>query len=220
MHLIIVGAGHIGSCLTEMALRDGHNVTLIEADEKRAQAAAQRYDAQVLHADIAQGGILEEAGGTHVDALVATTSDDSANLMAMFLGVEHNIATLLSVVNDVRHRGLFERLGVHVLVDPERILAQHLYGILCQPKVEDVITLAGGAEMFEITLTQDSLLVGKTTAEAAQEGLLVEGVLIVLLQRGKHTLVPSGQVTLTAGDHLTVFSQEPVSQAHLKVFTG
>ena len=220
MYLIIVGAGRIGSHLTQLALQDGHTITLIEANEKRAHEASQQYDAQVLQADIVQGGILDEAGADQADGLVATTSDDSANLMAMFLGIEYGIKTLLSIVNDTRHKRLFERLGVHILVDPEMILAQHVYGILRRPKVEDVITLAGGAEMFEITLAPDSPLVGRSPAEASQAGLLGEGLLIVLLKRGGQSLVPSGQLVLAAGDHLTVFSQQPVRESLLKVFTG
>ncbi|WP_242072553.1 NAD-binding protein [Microcoleus sp. FACHB-68] len=38
MYLIIVGAGPEGSRLVELALKDGHRVSIIEKDEKRAQA--------------------------------------------------------------------------------------------------------------------------------------------------------------------------------------
>ena len=220
MNLIILGAGHIGSSLADLALKDGHNVTLIDADEKRAQEASQKYDARVLHCDISDGGVLEEAGGRKVDAMVATTRDDSANLMAMFLGLEQGIKTLVSIVNHRNHRKLFERVGVHVLEDPEMILAQHLYGVLRQPKLEDVITLPGGAEMFEVTVSETSPLIGKSIAEAAQQELLPEGLLIVLIRRGVKTLVPSGNTKLLTGDHLTVFSQETVTEGEIKAFTG
>lgn len=130
MYLIIVGAGPEGSSLIELAVKDGHKVAIIEKDEQRAQAVLQKYDVQVFHADIAQGGILDEADADQADALIATTSDDSANLMTMFLGKERNIKTLISMVNERQHQGMFERLGVQILVDPEVIVAQHLYGLL------------------------------------------------------------------------------------------
>jgi len=220
MNLIIVGAGRVGCSLTELALREGHNVTLIEAEEKRAQEATQKYDATVLHGNIAEGAILEEAGAEGADALVATTSDDSANLMAMFLGKELGIKTLLSIVNNIKHRRLFERLEVHVIANPELILAQHLFGLLRQPKLEEVITLPGGEEVFEITVKQGSPLIGTTLEEAKQIPLLSDNLLIVSLKRGKHRLVPTPETTFSVGDHLTVFSQGPVSESQLKVFTG
>lgn len=74
--------------------------------------------------------------------------------------------------------------------------------------------------MFEVMLAAGSPLVGKTPAQATEDGLLAKGLLIVLLKRERQTLVPSGHITLAAGDHLTVFSQEPVREAHLTVFSG
>jgi trk system potassium uptake protein TrkA len=133
MKLIILGAGPQGSKLAELALKDGHKVTIIEAEEQRAQAVLQKYNVKVFHANIAQGGILDEADADGTDALIATTSDDSANLMAMFLGKERNIKTLISMVNEPSHQGLFERLGVHVIVEPETIVAHHLYSQLKRP---------------------------------------------------------------------------------------
>lgn len=106
MYLIIVGAGPEGSRLVELALKDGHRVSIIEKDEKRAQAVLQKYNVRVFHAGIAEGGILDEADADTADGLVATTSDDSANLMAMFLGKERGIKTLMSMVNDRHHQAI------------------------------------------------------------------------------------------------------------------
>ncbi|WGV24702.1 potassium channel family protein [Halotia branconii] len=130
MNLIIVGASPEGVSLAELALKDGHNVAIIEASEERALEVLQEYDIKVFHANITQGGILDEAGADQADAIIATTSDDSANLMTMFLGKEYNIPTLISMVHEKEHRGLFTKIGVHVIVDPEVIIAHHLYNLL------------------------------------------------------------------------------------------
>lgn len=133
MYLIVVGAGSEGCSLVELALNDGHEVAVIEANAERAQAVLQKYDIQVFHANIATGGILDEVEANRADALIATTGDDSANLMTMFLGKERGIKTLISMVNESQHQVMFERLGVQVLVDPEIIIAQHLYSFLRRP---------------------------------------------------------------------------------------
>ncbi len=36
MRIILVGGGRIGAALVELAVSDGHDLTLIEADEDRA----------------------------------------------------------------------------------------------------------------------------------------------------------------------------------------
>lgn len=130
MYFIIIGAAPEGASLVELALKEGHKVAVIETCEQRARAILEKYDVQVFQADIAEGGILDEAEADTADVLVATTSDDSVNLMAMFLGKERGIKTLIGMVNHREHQKLFEKLGVQVLVNPEDIIAQHLYNLV------------------------------------------------------------------------------------------
>ena len=218
MYLIIVGAGLVGSKLMELALNDGHDVAVIEEDEERAQEVAASHDVLVIHGNVARGGIIDEAGIAKADALVATTTDDSDNLMAMFMATEHEIRTLISVVNDQKHKRLFERLGVHVLVDPENIVAQHLYGILCEPAMDDVVTLPWGGEVFQISVSERSPLVGKSLAEVMKLGKLEEKAVIVAIRRAEKSQVAATGTRLQAGDRLTVFSLEHLSEEQLKTF--
>lgn len=220
MYVIVVGAGALGSRLVELLLRDEHDVALVEADKKLAKEASDRFDAMVLHAHVAQDGILDEAGAEKADVLVAATDDDSANLMAMFLGSEQGIKTLVSVVNIPSHKKLFERLGVHVLADPEVIVARHLYSLVKEPNVEELFSVPKGANAFRVTLGTSSPLVGKTPAKAREEGVFPEGLLLASLVRGDDTLIPTGSTLLKAGDLVTVFSREPVDRVKVQVFTG
>lgn len=218
MYLIIIGAGPVGASLVEIAVKDGHNVVLIEANAERARQASERFDARVLHANVADGGILEEAGADKAAAIIATTSDDSANLMSMVLGRELKIETLVAVVNDPRHHNMFERLGVRVLVNPEAIVARHLYYIVRQPSISEMVTLPGGAQIFEIIVSNASPLVGKSLTQSGQAKLLREGLVIIFLKRDDASYIPSGKTVIHAGDELTVLSQEEVSEEQLAVF--
>ncbi|MFP4101552.1 potassium channel family protein [Coleofasciculus sp.] len=130
MYLIILGAGPEGASLIDLALKDGHEVALIEEDVERARRVLKSHDIKVFQGDIAKGTLLEEASADRADALIAATSDDSANLMAMFLGKEYEIKTLISMVNYSIHQSLFERLGVQVLTNPEMIVAKSLYRMM------------------------------------------------------------------------------------------
>ncbi len=220
MYVIVVGAGTLGSRLVALLLEDEHDVVVIESDEKAAKEASDRFDAMVLHAHIAHEGIMEEAGAEKADTIVATTDDDSANLMAMFLGVEKEIETLVSVVNGPQHRKLFERLGVRIFTDPEVIVARHLFNLVRDPRIEELFSVPKGAVAFRITLGGDSPLAGKTLSEAREAGILPEGLILASVIRGEETLIPSGETLLETEDQLTVFSRTPLEKAHIKVFTG
>lgn len=86
MHIIIVGAGPVGEYLVRLSQEAGHDVVLIESDQDRAEHRAQNHDVRVLNAAIGEEDILDEAGADQADALIATTGDDSTNLMTMVLG--------------------------------------------------------------------------------------------------------------------------------------
>lgn len=221
MYLIILGADAVSRFLIKTALEEGHNVALIERDEERAQTALNAFDIAVFHGDIGSGNILEEAGAAKADALIATTDDDATNLMAMFLGSEHQIDTLISIVNEPDHRGMFERLGVEVLVDPEAIIARYLYKLLASHRLEETISLPEGETIFETTITEDSRLVNTTAGEARRRELIGEDMVIVLLKRDDERMInPGDDVTYRAGDRVIVFAQRPLDEREMAAFVG
>lgn len=130
MYLIVVGAGPEGASFVDLAVQDGHEVTLVEVDDDKAQTILQRHNIKVLRADLLTDGILEDVHIDRADALVATTTSDVANLMAMAIAKEHGIETRISMINERAHRQLFERLGVKILMAPEVIIAKQLYSFV------------------------------------------------------------------------------------------
>jgi trk/ktr system potassium uptake protein len=220
MYLIVVGAGAIGTSLVELALKAGHDVVLIEPDKTRAERVADAADALVLNAPITADDIMEEAGAEHADILIATTGDDSTNLMAMFLAQESGIRTLVSVVNQVHHRRLFERLRVHVLVDPEVIVARHLLNLALHPRAKDVAILGDQEQLFEVSVTKSSPLLGKSYSEIAARDDFPAETFMVAIEREQQTLRPAADVRLEAGDVLILFARRPLSEADLSLFTG
>jgi trk system potassium uptake protein TrkA len=220
MYLIIVGAGTVSSFLIRIALDEGHDVALIERNKHLAQQALEQYDIQVFHANIVQENILDEAGISHADALIATTDDDAVNLMTMFLGMECGIKTLISVVNERAHQNMFKRLGAHVLVDPESIIAHYLYRLLLARRVEDTVTLPGGETLFAVALKESAPLVGKTRTQARNEGILSKDMLIVSIKRDGECMVdPDYDLEMQVGDQVIAFSQTPLSDADTAPFT-
>ncbi|MFZ0255933.1 MAG: TrkA family potassium uptake protein [Gammaproteobacteria bacterium] len=220
MYLIVIGAGDVGSSLVEIALEAGHDVVVIEADKERAEHVAGALDALVLNAAITDNGIMEEAGAERADAFIATTGDDSTNLMAMFLGQEYGIRRLTSIVNQAHHRRLFERLNVHVLVDPEVIVARHLLDMVMHPRVKDVAILGEQEQLLEVTIADSSALVGKRSLELSGLKTLPAETFIVCIERGKRVLQAAEDARLQAGDVLILLARRPLTEEELEIFTG
>ncbi|MGF1514078.1 MAG: potassium channel family protein [Elainellaceae cyanobacterium] len=133
MYLIIVGAEAEGRRFIGMAVEQSHEVTVIEEDEEKARQVLKENDVRVLRGDIGDDKILQEAEVDRADGIVATTHDDSKNLMAMVLAKEYGVKLRISLVNQASHVQMFKALEVEVVSDPASIVAHQLYKALDQP---------------------------------------------------------------------------------------
>ncbi|HLQ86307.1 MAG TPA: TrkA family potassium uptake protein [Salinisphaeraceae bacterium] len=220
MHIVIVGAQPVGEHLVKLASDAGHSVALIEPDQELAEHCAQHYDIQVLHARIDEEGILDEADAENAWALIATTDDDSVNLMAMVLGREYEIDNLVSTVNSKHRKSLFARLGVNTLVDPELLAARYLLHLTMYPGKENVTPLTGEGLVYEVMLAEDSKLLGRSIGELNKNKTMPKDIFIVLVKREGKRLYPHAEMELAMGDELLLYSQVALQQEELSALTG
>jgi len=208
MYLIIIGAGDIGTPLIDIATKSGNEVVVIERDETRANRAADRFDCLVLHADATSKDTLADAGAAQADALISTTDQDATNVMTCLLAKEFEVPAILSVVHNPEHMGLFEQIGVNTMQNPQQLIAEYLYRAVARPAIVDYMRIGEDAEVFEIAVTEGAPVAGKTLQEATQEGLIMDDILIVAIERegNDHPITPRGGTTIRAGDLLTVYS--------------
>ncbi|WP_336036714.1 potassium channel family protein [Halobacterium yunchengense] len=208
MYIIVVGAGDIGRPLIDISTRSGNEVVVVERDEARADAAADEYDCLVLNADATTKETLEDAGADRADAVISTTEQDATNVMVCLLAKEFEIPAILSVVHNPEHMGLFRQIGVNTMENPQQLIAESLYRAVARPAIVDFMRVGDEAEVFEITVTEDAALAGRTLRDAAEQQLLAEDVLIVAVERedGDHPVTPRGDTEIRAGDLLTVYS--------------
>ena len=72
----------------------------------------------------------------------------------------------------------------------------------------DYMRIGEEAEVFEITVTENAPIAGKTLNEAANEGIISGDVLIVAIERDGEDppITPRGDTYVEPGDLLTVYS--------------
>lgn len=220
MYVVIVGAGNVGSQLLELATRETHNVVVIEKDETVATDVARNYDCLVLNRDATTMDALEEAGGDQADAIISTTESDATNIMVMLLARELGIPSRVSIVKNLEHMNLFRQLDVNVLENPEHLIAEYLYRAVQRPSMKDFMHLSGDAEIFEITVGEDSLIAGRTLATADEADVLPDDVRVVAIERNRSVLLPQGDTEIQAGDLVTVFSKRGYDSEIIEVFVG
>ena len=208
MYIIIVGAGDIGTPLIDVATRSGNEVVVIERNTQKADEIASEYDCMVLNVDATVKETLDDAGAERADAIILTTDQDATNVMVCLLAKEFDIPAITSVVHNAEHMNLFRQIDVNTIENPQQLIAGYLYRAVARPAIIDYMRIGDEAEVFEISVTEDAPVAGRTLTEAGEADLLPEDVLIIAIERETEDkpLTPRGNTRIEPNDLLTVYS--------------
>ncbi len=86
--------------------------------------------------------------------------------------------------------------------------------------LDDFISLAGGAEVVEVTVRTDAPIADTSLEEANRRGLLGDETLVIAIERDERVLTPRGGTTIRPDDTVTVFSRGGVDEDAVDVFLG
>ena len=81
MNIIIVGAGKVGFNLAEYFSALGHQITVIDQDKELCEQVNSKLDCFVVPGIGSSPIVLEEAGISSADIVIAVTSNDETNLL-------------------------------------------------------------------------------------------------------------------------------------------
>jgi trk system potassium uptake protein TrkA len=211
MRVIIVGAGEVGYHLAERLSLESQDVVVIEMNPDRAERASELLDVLTVVGNGASIPILEEAGIRDAQILLAVTSQDEVNLISCLaatrLGVEYTIARISNP--DYYARGSVlsrERLGIDLMINPEREAANETFQLLQSAAATDVANFAHGqVQLVGLVVKEGAPVAGKTVARLASELKEFHFVLAAIVRDGE-TIIPSGASRVEAGDHIYVLS--------------
>jgi Trk K+ transport system NAD-binding subunit len=88
-----------------------------------------------------------------------------------------------------------------------------------RPSMADFVSLTGGAEVVEVSVTESAPMAGKSLSEANADGTLPEDILVVGLERDDSIVTPRGDTQIQAGDVVTLFSREETPTAAIEAFS-
>ena len=201
MRVLIIGGGRVGKELAKRLEERGENVLILERDDD----VAKRRRAEGFSVRTANGTDVEElaaAGADRTKTVIAATGDDDTNLLVAQLSQsKFDVETVIARVCKPDNRDAFEQLGVQAVSAPNAT-AWAIDNLVERPALSKWMTeLGDSGDVQEVEVTDESL-VDRTVAEINPD--LPDGCMIALLTRDGENTVPSGDLTLELGDHLTV----------------
>ena len=213
MRVAIAGAGNVGRSIAGELLHNGHEVLLVDKDP-RAIKAATVPEAEWLFADACELSMLEEAALERCNVVIAATGDDKVNLVVSLLAkTEFGVPRVVARVNHPMNEWLFnESWGVDVAVSTPRIMSALVEEAV---SVGDLVRLftfrQGEANLVELTLPEDSPMVGTAIADVAWP---VDNTLVSVI-RGGHVHAPLPDLPLESHDEL-LFVAAPEREEQLE----
>jgi trk system potassium uptake protein TrkA len=200
MKVAIAGAGSVGRSIARELISNGHDVMLID-NEQRKITPERIPEATWVLGDAAEVSNLEHARLSDRDVMVSATGDDKVNLVVSLLAkTEFSVSRVVARINHPSNEWLFtEAWGVDVAVSTPRVLAALVEEAV---SVGDLVRLftfrQGQANLVELTLPGDSPYVGKPS------GLIPfpENCVLVTILRDGQVYPPDGEQPIEAGDEL------------------
>ncbi len=216
-YMIIVGGGKVGWNLARELIDKGNEVTLIESNRNRYLTVEQELEHSVQYGDASELWVLERAGISRADLVIAVTGDDEDNMLICQVAKEkYLVDRIIARVNNPRNRQWFELLGVKPYVSATDLILRVLEHEVPEYGLVHLLDLPEERlEIIEILLSEDSQVIGQRVGDLT----MPEGSLLISVLRDGGGFVPTPETMLQSGDEVLAVL-DPGLEEDLKAFFG
>ena len=216
-YIIIIGAGKVGWNLARELLDKGNEITLIENQRNRYLTVEQELEHNVQYGDASELWVLERAGISRADMVIAVTGDDEDNMLICQVAREkYLVEQIIARVNNPRNREHFELLNIKPYVSATDLILRLIEHEVPEYGLVHLLDLPEERlEIIEMELGEDSRVAGRMVGELN----MPEGSLLISILRKGQGFVPGPETVLEAGDEVLAVL-DPGLEEELKSFFG
>ena len=224
MRVIIAGVGNVGYHLAKLLCAEGQDITLIDMAQEKLKTASNQVDAAIIKGNSTSYSVLEEAGVSEADLLIAVTDSEDANIttaiIAKHLGAKRTIARINNTEFLYQKDKLnLQHLGIDEIISPESQAAKEIKRLLKEVALTDSFEFEKGLlSLIGVNIDDKSPLKGKSMLEVAKLNP-DQTFMTVAILRNNETIIPYGDTRFEINDH-AYFVAQPDGIEKLLFLTG
>lgn len=203
----ICGGGRIAYYLTQLLIREGVRVKIIEQDMERCEVLADVLpEACIVHGDVSLQDTMEREEITSSDALVAMTGLDELNVILSIYARRFDVPMVITKLGRAENLELINQLPVGTIVSPKELSCDTIVRYVRAKKnrigaAVTVHSIADGlAEAIEFLADENTAHLN----EPLKSIELKENVLIASITHGRSIVFPNGDSSFSEGDRIVV----------------
>ena len=195
MHAIIGGCGRVGAQLAERLSGEGHDVVVVDQKASSFDRLGTGFNGDTLLGDFTDRETLIRAGIERAEAVVAVTSYDNVNLMAVqiaeiLFSVPRTVARLFNPAREESYR----KMGVHY-VSGTRLVAKAILNEIRDEAFPLHVAFADNeTRIVEMAVTREGH--GWSIMELEEHG----DVRVAAIRRGAKVRIPTPNDTVLRDD--------------------
>jgi trk system potassium uptake protein TrkA len=211
--IIIAGGGRVGFQTAERLADLGHNVTIIEQDDRVVSEIADEWIATVIQGDATNPDIIEQAGIEQADVIAALTGETGLNL-AVCLAARELSPDIRTVARIDRAAGESYTRFVDAVLFPERAGARVAANEILGNDVQTLADVTGNLNIMLVRVAEGAPAAGKNLADVR----FPAGTLIVSDDDGNR--IAQSDTTLTPGSRYVVAVEPDVAGEVMNLMRG
>jgi trk system potassium uptake protein TrkA len=214
--IMIAGGGLIGAGLAKL-LEHNHNVKLIEFDPQRAKYLSAHLDKTIVfEGDASDHELLTEENVEQVDAFIAVTNDDEANIMSAMLAKRLGAKKAMVLIQRGAYVDLVQGGEIDIAFSPQQATISALLTHIRRGYIVNVYSLRRGAAEAIEAIAHGDRNTSKVVGREIREIKLPPGTTIGAIVRSEEVIIAHGDTKIEANDHMILFLVDKKFVSHVE----
>ena len=211
MNILILGAGQVGSTVAQFLVKDGHNITIVDTNEKKLSQLKSHSDLNTIVGSGTDLDILEQSGIEDADMLIAVMDLDERNIIACNIAknlyqIDTKIARIrnTSLIKNNNYQKVFNKkvTSIDAILTPEKLITSNVAKLIQYPGALQIVNFEQGLISLAVCrIEQSSKLCGIEMRNLRNYFIDFE-VRVVAIYRKDKAIMPSSDDYFIAGDEV------------------